>query len=200
MVRLSNSAGKRVILSFFTIILLSCVTINIYFPAEEVRKTAQEIVGEVRGTESKKQINDQSKKTLEPQSFYKFLIGVKIAYGQKELNVSNAAIRTIKKRMKERFPSLEAFFNRGNIGEGLNGFIVIRTLNGLSFQEKAKLKKLVKEENQDRNSLYAEVVRSLNIDPSQTSKVAAIFAEQWQKSAHSGWWIEIEPNKWIKKQ
>ncbi len=196
---LKKNKLKKVVLSSFIILLISCVTINIYFPAEEVRKTAQEIVGEVRGSGPENKTNPST----EPQSF-NFLphitVNVKLAYGQQELNVSNAAIRAIKNRMKKRFPSLEPFFNRGNIGEGLNGYLVIRTLSGLNFKEKASLKKLVKEENQDRRNLYSEVARSLNIDPSQKGKVASIFAEQWQKSARPGWWIEIEPNKWIKKQ
>ncbi len=196
---LKKNRPKKVILSSFIILLISCVTINIYFPAEEVRKTAQEIVGEVRGGEPENKTNTPT----EPQSFNflpRISVNIKVAYGQQELNVSNAAIRAIKNRMKERFPKLEPFFNRGNIGEGLNGYLVIRTLNGLNFKEKATLKKLVKAENQDRKDLYSEVARSLNIDPSQKGRVASIFAEQWQKSARPGWWIEIEPNKWVRKE
>jgi hypothetical protein len=36
--------------------------------------------------------------------------------------------------------------------------------------------------NNDRKRLYAEVARAMEIDPSQISKIAAIFAKEWQKA------------------
>ncbi|MBW1974768.1 MAG: YdbL family protein [Deltaproteobacteria bacterium] len=191
----------EVLFTSLVLLLISCVTINIYFPAEEVRKTAEEIVGEVRGAPENNKTDEKHIK--EPQSF-RFLPGksslfVSIAYAQREVNVSNAAIRAIKERMKKRLPMLKPYFNSGNIGEGSDGYLHVRSFIGLDFKAKARLKKLVKAENDDRRALYREIARALKIDSSQIGRVASIFAQEWQKSAPSGWWIEIKPGKWIRK-
>ncbi len=52
----------------------------------------------------------------------------------------------------------------------------------LNLKEKRDLKNLVEAENKDRKRLYAEVAKALDIDPSQTEKVAKIFADKWQES------------------
>ncbi|MBT3259524.1 MAG: hypothetical protein HN366_24170, partial [Deltaproteobacteria bacterium] len=36
-------------LTFFSLMIFACVTINIYFPAEQVESVAGEIVDEIRG-------------------------------------------------------------------------------------------------------------------------------------------------------
>ena len=50
--RLKPLKFASIILSF--LFLLSCLTINIYFPEAEVQKTADEIVKEIRKSEEEK--------------------------------------------------------------------------------------------------------------------------------------------------
>lgn len=194
--------AKRVILPVMVFLLLSCVTINIYFPAEEVRKTAEEIVGEVRSYEGPPEKKKPNAGTS-PQSMFKpeggIYVGVSICFAQRELTVSNAAIRTLKERMKQRAASLAPFYDKGAIGEGHDGYVKIRSLEGLNFKEKATLKQLAEQENDDRKNLYNEIARALNIDPSQIGRIGQIFAQEWQKTSRAGWWIEPEPGKWQKK-
>ncbi|MBN2059376.1 MAG: DUF1318 domain-containing protein [Deltaproteobacteria bacterium] len=161
-------------LMFIILTLFACVTINIYFPAEQVKSVAGEIVDEIRGRESEK-TDESFLKKIDPA----FFIGV--AWAQDVTNVSNPTIRALKERMKKRYAQLKPHYDNGNLKEGDDGYLSIAKTGGLGLKEKRDLTSLVKAENDDRESLYAEVAAALKIDPSQTSKVAEIFAKEWQK-------------------
>ncbi len=173
-------------------LITACVTVNIYFPAAEVRKAAEDIVKDVR---------QQQDKTKEPStgSPTSWLFSVPNAYAGGELTVSNATIRQLKQRMKNRFPALSPFMAKGLVGEGLNGLLSIRSLSGLGLKDKAKLKRLVDAENRDRMALYRAVAQALNIPSSQLVRVQSIFAQQWQSTAPKGTFIEKAPGKWVRK-
>ncbi len=174
--------------------LLSCVTINIYFPEATVKKAAEEIVEDVRKPTEK----EKNKALLGLGSGSSFSL-VPAAYAQQETEVSSPAIRALKDSLRERFLKLRPFFERGSVGEANMGFVEIRDETGLSLKEKADLRNLVKEENADRKNLYAEVARALNIDPSQISRIQKIFAESWIASSEPGWWVQKEDGEWVKK-
>jgi len=184
--------------------LFSCLTINIYFPEAAVKKTADEIVEEIRKSEEKdkekkgsgSQENKIKQVLFDRGSSFSLIPS---AYAQEETEVSTPKIRALKQSLKERFPKLRPFFNRGNIGETNDGFIRIRDESGLNLKEKALLRNLEKEENNDRRSLYAQVARALDVDRSQIGRVQKIFAERWINNARPGWWIQEENGEWIKK-
>ncbi|MFW6161072.1 MAG: YdbL family protein [Acidobacteriota bacterium] len=177
------------------VVLVSCLTINIYFPEAAVQKTADEIVDEVRGKDEDKNKNDSQKDVVQSPGF--FLIGT--AYAQEAETVTTPKIRALKQSIKERFPQLKAFFNGGNIGEGNDGFVHIRNEEGLSLKDKASLRKLVKEENSDREALYLEVARALDISKDQVERIQKIFAKSWIEKSEPGWWVQRENGQWIKK-
>jgi len=191
-----NTGWKKIIPFMIFLGLISCVTVNIYFPAEEVRKTAEEIVGEVRG---------QAEQTG-PQSFllqrlfqFSCLFAPSEAHAQAETTVSNGAIRAVKERLKQRAPQLAPFFDQGVIGESNNGYVRIIASGSLDMKQKAAVNRLVEAENKDRRQLYQEIVRALNLDSSQLSRVESIFASEWQQTARPGWKIEKAPGQWVKK-
>ncbi len=190
---MKSKSLKGILLATALVFLFSCVTINIYFPEATVKKTADEIVEEVRKPESK----EKEKKDISAQSSSFSLVSS--AYAQQETEVSSPAIRALKESLKQRFPAIEPFFERGAIGEANDGFIQIRDESALSLKEKADLRNLVKDENADRKNLYAEVAGALNIDPSQIPRIQKIFAESWIKNARSGWWVQEENGQWKKK-
>jgi uncharacterized protein YdbL (DUF1318 family) len=122
-------------------------------------------------------------------------------YAQEEATqVSTPKIRALKQSMKERFPKLKPFFDKGNIGEGNDGYIQIRNETGLNLKEKSTLRSLNKDENNDRKNLYAEVARAMEIKSSQIDKIQAIFAKLWIDKAFTGWWVQKESGEWVKKQ
>ena len=175
--------------------VLACITINIYFPEATVRQAAEEIVDEIRKTDEEKKPPDALTACPEAAPFSL----VPAAYAQEATSVSTPAIRALKEAMKKRFVSLKPYFNGGNIGETNLGMIDIRSEAGLTLQDKAALRKLVKAENDDRTDLYAEVAGALDIENSQIERIQKIFAENWIEAAAPGWWIQKEDGAWIKK-
>ncbi len=185
--------NRGLLVPMLLLFLTACVTVNIYFPAAEVRKAAEDIVKDVREQQPKQ---DGQPATPSPTSWF---FSVSEAHAASELTVSNATIRQLKERMKKRFPALAPYMAKGLIGEGLNGLLTIRSLSGLGLKEKANLKKLIDAENSDRMALYNAVAQALNIPSSQLARVQAIFAQQWQNTAPKGTFIEKKPGKWIRK-
>jgi len=196
----TNSSKMFILMILFMV--FSCVTINIYFPAEKVEKVANEITKEVREHQGKTTPAPEPKKEKEGSLFnFRFvnIIFPTDAYAQSATEVSNAVIREIKNRMKERFKKLIPYFKAGNIGEDNSGYLALRNVSGLNVKERARLNKLVKAENKDRKTLYAEVARALNISPDQVSRVAKIFARNWHETCEKGWWIQMDDGTWEKK-
>ena len=178
----SNSRVFRVV--FFVALLLvgACVTINIYFPAEKVESVAGEIVDDIRGPRPENQQDSDPKR----QGFFRgrALLAslVPDAWAQDATTVSNPAIRELKDRMKTRYAQLKPWFANGVLQEGNDGFVAIAQTNNLGLKDKGTVRNLVTAENNDRQNLYREVAKALNIDPSQTGRIAEIFAKEWQKS------------------
>jgi len=178
--------------------ILACITVNIYFPEAAVQKTADEIVNDVR----KKDVTDKTppepvkKDGMSAKTGFSF---VPYAFGQEETTVSTPSIRALKDSMRQRFLELKSFYDKGNIGESNAGMVEIRDEGSLNLKDKAALRGLVRDENNDRTKLYAEVAKALKIDPGQIGRVQAIFAASWINNAAAGWWIQKEDGTWVKK-
>jgi uncharacterized protein len=179
-------------------IIMACVTVNVYFPAKEVEKKAGDIIDDIRKMEP-----PLPSKPSDPQSsidqLKDIILSSGLAHAQKGGNGSNPAIQNLKQQIRERFPRLAPFFQKGAIGEGRSGFVEIRDTKGLTPAEKNDVKSIVEAENQNRGALYQEVARSMNISSDQIGKVHRIFAKKWQQSAEHGWWIQKEDQTWVQK-
>jgi len=189
----------RLIIPFWILsIVMACVTLNVYFPAKEVEKKAEDIVDEIRKKEP-----ITPKAPSGPQSsidrIYTLFINNGLAYAQKKNGITNPVIQNLKQQIRERFPRLAPFFQKGAVGEGKTGLIEMRDTKGLALAEKKDLKALMKAENRDRRALYQEVAKSMNITSDQISKVQRIFAAKWQSHAERGWWIQKEDGQWVQK-
>lgn len=195
-----NSSKLFILMILFMV--FSCVTINIYFPAEKVQKVADEIAKEVRGEEVKEKPAPEPKSDKQGMLFNLRITDLfvpSVARAESATEVSNAVIRKIKEKMKKRYPQLVPYFNAGNIGEDNRGFLSLRNVSGLSVKQRARLNKLVKAENKDRQILYAEVAKALQIAPDQVSRVGKIFAKKWHETSKGGWWIQLDDGTWTKK-
>ena len=162
----------------------ACVTINIYFPAEKVEAVAGEIVQEIRGLQPEKD-TDASEKKKSSSLPRPLLVAsfVATAWAADDVTtVSNPTIRTVKQQMKDRFPMLKPFFERGVLQEGADGYVAVANAGALNLKEKRDVTGLVDAENKDRRVLYEEVAKALKIEPAQIDQVATIFAREWQKS------------------
>jgi hypothetical protein len=177
-----TSKQYRVILFISILFIFSCVTINIYFPAEKVESVAGEIVEDIRGPDSEKNEGSKNKEksSLQRNNFWAVMLNA--AWAAEVTTVSNPTIRSLKQRMKERFARLKPYFKNGMLKEGSNGYVSLGDSGKLTLKERRNLKNLTDAENKDRKTLYREVAKALKIDPGQTDKIAAIFAKEWQKS------------------
>lgn len=191
---------KRTLVGSMAVIgmLAACVTINIYFPAEEVRSAADRIVNEVWGEQQDKTPATQPEPSADagPSSLLRILVGPSTAWAAvngQDIDISTPQIRAIKNAMKQRTGELRPYLDGGQIGIGRDGLLKVRTLEGLDLRGRGQVQRLVNAENQDRERLYGEIAGEIAKDPNRTAtpaQVQEVFAESWKSQAASGWYIE----------
>ena len=176
--------------------VFSCVTINIYFPAEEMRGAADKIVEEVWG--DRNQPAEEKPAPAKPGSSLLNLLQPSSAYAAQDINVSTPEIRAIKEAIKERAGALIGFLNAGNVGLGRDGLLRLRNTDGMNLKQRSEANRLVKAENSDRLRLYKEIAVA-NGFPDKAAEVQSIFSESWQNQAAKGWFIEKSDGSWSQK-
>ncbi|WP_305044283.1 YdbL family protein [Geoalkalibacter sp.] len=187
----------RSLLGLMILAAAACVTINIYFPAEELRGAADKIVEEVWGERS-------APRTQPPPpagdkgSFLHRLLGPATAHAAQDINVSTPEIRAVKDAMKQRSDKLFPYLDSGHVGIGADGLLKARTTDGLDLRARGELNRLVGEENADRQRLYREIARA-NGFPDRVQEVQSIFADSWRENAAPGWHLEQSDGSWIRK-
>jgi len=181
---------------------VSCVTVNIYFPAEEVRGVADRIVDEVWGERATDGGPAQPapppvKPPAQPGSSF-LRLGPAAATAAQNIDVSTPEIRAIREALKERSGYLFLYFDSGHVGIALDGSVKVRSTDGMGLKQRAEAQRLVEAENQDRQRLYLEIARA-NGFPDKAAEVQAIFAESWRDKAAKGWYIEQTGGTWKQK-
>lgn len=179
-----------------TLSVISCVTINIYFPAEELRGAADKIVEEVWGDRNPQ--DTEKNPPQQPGSSIFHYLQPTAAYAAQDINVSTPEIRAIKASIKKRSAALAGFLKSGTIGIGQNGLLKVRSTAGLNLKQRGQVNKLVKAENKDRLQLYKEIAVA-NGFPDKTAEVQNIFADSWRKQAAKGWFLEKPNGTWAAK-
>jgi len=192
----------RSLLLLTVVSVVSCVTINIYFPAEQVRGAADRIVDEVWGeragsAEPAKPVSEPAKPPAKPESFL-WMLTPGTAFAAQDIDVSTPEIRAIRETMKERSGQLFPYLDSGHVGLGLDGLLKVRSIDGLGLKARADVQRLVEAENQDRRRLYQEIARA-NGFPDRADEVQAIFADSWRDKAARGWYIEQAAGGWGQK-
>ncbi|MBW9258393.1 MAG: YdbL family protein [Candidatus Thiodiazotropha sp. (ex. Lucinisca nassula)] len=203
--------------SFFGYLLIAlslaaCVTINIYFPAAAAEEAARVIVRDVLGDEANP---DQPQKSQpeaqqeDDQSFYQFNSTKLTSAAEKILNfvippahaaqpnidISSPSIRKLRASMSKRQSRLTGFYRSGALGFTNKGLITIRELKKIPLKDRNRVKKLVADENGDRNSLYTEIARA-NGHPEWEQSIRDIFARVWIEEAPKGYWYQNSKGKW----
>jgi len=179
--------------------LVSCVTINIYFPAAAAEKAADRIIGDVWGpaatqpnkeSEPAPKTQDQSYNDSASNIALSFLNWViSPAAAEANLNINSPALNALQSKMKARHTNLKPYYSNGAIGLTDNGLVTIRDAKAIPLKDRNKVKGLVADENNDRNALYAELARA-NGHPEWKTDIQATFARQWVSKAASGWWYQ----------
>ena len=183
--------------------VLSCVTVNIYFPAEEVRNAADKIVNDVWGERAAPPaVQPETKPETKPDGnkggrlFWQW--GPPSAYAAQNIDVSTPEIRAIKAAMQQRAKQLFPYLDAGNVGIGRNGLLTIHTTDGLDLRSRGEVTRLVNAENTDRQRLYQEIARA-NGFPDKADEVQTIFAQSWRDKAANGWYVQQPDGSWQQK-
>lgn len=195
-----------VISLFMVAFVVSCVTVNIYFPAAAAEQAADEIIEEIQGNP------DADEKPPEPGAFLRqrkrqllsglrylasFMISPAQA-AQPNLSIDAPDIRKLRASMKKRFDKLKPFYDQGLVGIKTGGLISIRDINLLPLKDRNSLKKLVAAENQDRVNLY-QAIANANGHPEWAADIQSAFARQWISNAYTGWWHQNAGGAWLQK-
>jgi uncharacterized protein YdbL (DUF1318 family) len=194
---------RRWLIGLLMVLLVSCVTVNIYFPAAAIQKAADQIVDDVRKTPEPapgpKPEQKPDKSSLLDRIRVVRLGPAEAQAAAVDVNVSTPAIRNIRASLASRFPQLQPFYAKGAIGETNTGLIAARDIGALSLKEKADLNRLVEQENADRQALYTEIIRANSLDPGQLGEVQRLFANSWRDKSAAGWWVQQNNGQWGRK-
>jgi uncharacterized protein YdbL (DUF1318 family) len=194
---------RRWLIGLLMVLLVSCVTVNIYFPAAAIQKAADQIVDDVRKTPEPKPEQTPEQKPDKSSLLDRVLV-VRLGPAEAQaaavdVNVSTPAIRNIRASLANRFPQLQPLYGKGAIGETNSGLIAARDIGALSLKEKADVNRLVEQENADRQALYAEIIRANSLAPSQLGEIQRLFANSWRDKSAPGWWIQQDNGQWGRK-
>lgn len=194
--RLNMKKFKIPVISGILLFMTACVTINVYFPAAEAEAAAEKLVDKVLGTQG-----SESSEGNNPQSFNLNPLNwfISSAYAQANINVSSPAIVEITDRMRSRFDSqLRSYMDNGTVGFSNQGFIEILDEKSLGLRDRQAVKKIVADENRDRQALYREMAVA-NGHPDWEQEITNIFIKLWKEKAAPGWKYQDAEGNWQTK-
>ena len=180
-------------------VLVACVTVNVYFPAPAVDAAAEKVVREVWGDMAPAGASPPGEgRTGAPHS--RMTMGRVVtalldwvstpAHAGADINVSTAAIRQLLNSLHARATdSLKEHLYSGAIGVNASGDLEVRSEQGLSVRDRARVRGLVQADNSDRAALYREIARA-NGHPEWADEIRSRFAAKWIAEARPGWWVQ----------
>lgn len=168
----------------------ACVTINIYFPAAAAEKAADRIIEEVWGTPpaASEPAPAEKEQSQNAPAWLDWLVRPAHA-AEADLNVSSPAIESLTASMRVRHRQLEPHYAAGAVGLTAAGEVAIRDPASVPLRQRNAVKKLVADENADRNALYREIAR-VNGQPKWEQQIRTTFARRWIDNAPAGWWYQ----------
>jgi uncharacterized protein YdbL (DUF1318 family) len=206
-------------------LLASCVTINVYFPAAEAQKAAEEFVEDVIGEAPAASggsatvaprgsvgavvaatldgreavpayVFSHAETRFDPVGFF---IGSAHAQENVDIRIRTPAIQAIQSRMAERFQgTLAPLFDAGALGFGNDGLVVLRDPSKVPLAQRTAANQAVAEENRDRNAVYREIAVA-NGHPEWETQIRQTFAKEWVAQARAGWWYQDSAGAWKQK-
>ncbi len=202
----------------------ACVTINVYFPAAAAEKAADQIidtvtrssggaVGNAPGSAAPEAApapvpprSDARPQHVGPEGLLwvagralELLVPAAHAQASANLDISSPEIRAVTSSMQTRFSQLEKYFTAGVLGLTSDGLIEVRDQAAVALAERALVKRLVAEDNKDRNTLYTEIARA-NGHPEWEADIRKIFSRRWvERGAQTGWYYQDAGGAWKQK-
>lgn len=186
--------------------LAACVTINVYFPAAAAEAAADRIIEDIWGPDKAPVPASKEQSSLGAPAGRLMLAALRetldfvvpAAQAQADIDISSPAIRSLTASMKARSADLAPFFDSGAIGLTSDGLVELRDVNSVPLADRNRARKLVGDENADRNALYTEIANA-NGHPEWESDIRSTFAERWIANARAGWYYKKGGGNWVKK-
>ena len=177
-------------------VLAGCINITINFPSAEVEQAADRIIDQVYGKDGAAQRTPvTSTPATKPTALLLRTLDLLVPTANAasdssaaDLNASTPAVRALTAAMEARHPLLERYYTSGAVGLADDGLVALRELSLVPLPERNAVRKLVDDENADRETLYAEIARA-NGHPEWLADIRATFADRWAAKANTGWWV-----------
>jgi uncharacterized protein YdbL (DUF1318 family) len=185
-------------------VLVSCVTINVYFPSAAAERAAEQFVEEVLGEKG-----DESSRFdplhpprniihLAAAGVLDFLVADAQAQ-QPDFKINTPQINAIKSRMAARQQQhLNGWFDAGAIGFSADGLVSIRDRAAVPLSERRNLESVVAEENRDRKAVYREIAVA-NGHPDWEQQIQQTWSQEWIRNARPGWYYQKPDGSWTTK-
>jgi uncharacterized protein len=196
----------RITLTTLAVLLVGCVTINVYFPEAAAEKAADQFIGNVLGDGGqaappapKDQKNPPSAGQQPSAMLLDLLIPAANAADTPNIRIQTSATEAIRGRMQQRFQgALGALLNSGAVGFTSDGMVAMRDAAKVPLDQRAQANATVADENRDRAALYSEIANA-NSHPEWEPQIRATFAKGWIEKARAGWYYQNAAGSWLRK-
>ncbi|GBE09571.1 hypothetical protein BMS3Bbin12_00708 [bacterium BMS3Bbin12] len=189
--------------------LSACVTINVYFPAAATQRAADRIIQGVYGAKpgaAKPGAPVPTPGTPQGRAvpgdgplvaLLDFVIPP--ARAGADLDIRTPTIQAIRASLAVRHARLEPFYAGGAVGITRAGLLTVRDLAAVPLPRRNLVRRLVAEDNRDRNALY-QAIAAANGHPEWESEIRRVFARRWIANAPAGWWYQAADGTWRRKK
>jgi uncharacterized protein YdbL (DUF1318 family) len=207
------SPATRIAFLPLVLMLISCVTINIYFPEAAAEDAARAIVRDALGEEAPEG-NPEGGTTPEPSSQWQnegtvvaslavrlldVLAPAAYAQEQADIDIDTPTIRALRASLKDLEAKLSPYKKSGAIGyDARTGLLDMRDLSLIPLKKRNDVKKLMAEDNDVRNALY-EAIASANKHPEWEQNIRETFARVWIDEMPAGAWYKDRKGAWKQK-
>jgi uncharacterized protein YdbL (DUF1318 family) len=191
------------------VLLAACVTVNVYFPAAAAEKAADQIIDQITQPGAAPPASKPQSSTATPSSqdsvllvaagnLLELLVPAANAQGAANLDVNTPEIRAVTASLAARYQQLRPYLDSGAVGLTADGHVDVRDANAVPLAERANVKRLVAEDNRDRDMLYAEVAKA-NGHPEWKNDIQTTFARRWFERAAPGTHYQDAGGGWKQK-
>ncbi len=195
---------SRLLFASAAVLLVGCVTINIYFPEAAAQEAADRIIDEVRGTQDAEvsgawlnfERKEKSGLAIVTVGILNFVVPV--AHAQADFDASSPATRALEQSLKARFPKLKSYLDAGAVGLTVAGVLEIHDRNAIPLAQRNTVRQLVTDQNADWEGLYKEIAR-VNGHPEWVGQIRGVFAQRWVAKATRGWYYRDASGAWKQK-
>jgi uncharacterized protein YdbL (DUF1318 family) len=191
----------------------ACVTINVYFPAAAVEQAADKVINEVTSggktapptggatmPRSGRPLDMSDLPLLALERVLNAVVPAAQAQAEANIDITSPEIKAVTASMGARWSQLVPFFASGAIGLTNDGRIELRDQAAVSLPERALVRRLIAEDNKDRDTLYLEIAKA-NKHPEWEPQIRKIFARRWHENnnVQSGWYYQNDAGAWVQK-